>query len=165
MQSHVTSMHLYCSDGKGVESHLNRVKNILQNLTSLVTKLFYTPGQYTTTKNQLSQSQSHIATDGQSAWSILVSSPVWGSWPDISYSLTATVLSLWGAPSDKGTGMSFVRVIVGNNVSCQYVQYIQFKCSYIMEGYIYIYIYTHTHNMYKASVSPGSVQQIMLYFQ
>jgi hypothetical protein len=47
------------------------------------------------------------------------------------YSLTATVLSLWGAPSDEGTGLSFVRVIVSNNVSCQYVQYIQFICPYI----------------------------------
>jgi hypothetical protein len=33
--------------------------------------------------------------------SVLVSSPVWGSWPDIYYFLTATVLFLWGALSDE----------------------------------------------------------------
>jgi hypothetical protein len=40
-----------------------------------------------------SESQSHIATDGQSiSLSVLVSSLIWGSWPDISYCLTVTVL-------------------------------------------------------------------------
>jgi hypothetical protein len=51
MQSHVKTMHLYCSDGKQAESHLNRVKNILQNRTSLVTKLFYPTGYFKATKN------------------------------------------------------------------------------------------------------------------
>jgi hypothetical protein len=33
--------------------------------------------------------------------SVLVSSPIWGSWPDINYCLTVTVLSISGAPSDE----------------------------------------------------------------
>jgi hypothetical protein len=37
-----------------------------------------------------------------------VSSPIWGSRPDIYYSLTVTVLFLWGALSDERTGLSFV---------------------------------------------------------
>jgi hypothetical protein len=44
-----------------------------------------------------SESESHC--DWQSvSLSILVSSPVWGSWPDISYCLTVNVLSLGGRP-------------------------------------------------------------------
>jgi hypothetical protein len=37
-----------------------------------------------------------------------MSSPIWGSWPDIYYCLTVTVLFLWGALSDGRTGLSFV---------------------------------------------------------
>jgi hypothetical protein len=55
---------------------------------------------------QLTQSQSHIATDGQS---------VRQSWPDIYYCLTVTVLLLWGALSDERTGLSFVRCQLANN--------------------------------------------------
>jgi hypothetical protein len=52
-----------------------------------------------------SRSLSHVTTDGQS---VLVSSPIWGSWSDINYSLTFTVLSISGAPSDKRSDLSFV---------------------------------------------------------
>jgi hypothetical protein len=41
---------------------------------------------------------------------VLVSSPVWGSWPDVNYCLTITVLSISGAPSDERSGLSFVLV-------------------------------------------------------
>jgi hypothetical protein len=44
--------------------------------------------------------------------SVLVSGPIWGSWQDIYYCLTVTVLLLWVALSDERTGLSFVRVIV-----------------------------------------------------
>jgi hypothetical protein len=37
-----------------------------------------------------------------------VSSPIWGSWPDIYCCLTVTVLFLWGTLSDERTGLSFV---------------------------------------------------------
>jgi hypothetical protein len=60
------------------------------------------------------QSESHIATDGQS---VLVSSPIWGSWPDIYYCLTVTVLLLWGVLPEERTGLSFVRVIVCSSKS------------------------------------------------
>jgi hypothetical protein len=38
----------------------------------------------------------------------MVSSRIWCSWPNIYYSLTVTVLFLWGACSDERTGLSFV---------------------------------------------------------
>jgi hypothetical protein len=89
-------------------------------------------------------SQSHIATDGQSvSQSVLVSSPTWGSWPHISFSLTVTVLSLWGALSDERTDLSFVRVIVSSNKSVVriciiFTYYYVSKCMYVC-----MYIYTH----------------------
>jgi hypothetical protein len=58
-----------------------------------------------------SKSKSHC--DWRSvSQSLLVSSPMWGSWSDIYYCLTVTVLFLWGALSDERTGVSFVTVIV-----------------------------------------------------
>jgi hypothetical protein len=39
---------------------------------------------------------------------VLVSSPIWGSWPDIYYRLTVMVLFLCGALSDERTSLSFV---------------------------------------------------------
>jgi hypothetical protein len=50
----------------------------------------------------VSQSQSHIATDGQSISKSCCRAP------DIYYSLTDTVLFLWGALSDERTGLPFV---------------------------------------------------------
>jgi hypothetical protein len=41
---------------------------------------------------------------------VLVSSPVWGSWPDVNSCLTVTVLSISGTPSDERSGLSFVLV-------------------------------------------------------
>jgi hypothetical protein len=55
---------------------------------------------------------------------------------------------MWGALSDERTGLLFARVTVGSTVCCQYVQFTLNVCIY---------------NIYKASVSPGSVQQIMPY--
>jgi hypothetical protein len=59
-----------------------------------------------------SQSQRHIAIDGQSISQSWCRAP-----PDIYYCLTVTVLSLWVALSDERTGLSFVRVIVCSNKS------------------------------------------------
>jgi hypothetical protein len=39
---------------------------------------------------------------------VLVSRPIWGSWPDIYYCLTVTGFFLWGALSEERTGLSFV---------------------------------------------------------
>jgi hypothetical protein len=43
--------------------------------------------------------------------SVLVSSPIWGSWPDIYYCLTVTGFSLWGDLSDERTGLSFSELL------------------------------------------------------
>jgi hypothetical protein len=58
---------------------------------------------------QLVKSKSHYDRRpvGQCA---LVSSPVWGSWSDVNYCLTVTLLSISGAPSDERWGLSFVLV-------------------------------------------------------
>jgi hypothetical protein len=48
-------------------------------------------------------------TVGQSvSLSVLVSSPGWGSWPDVSSCLKVTVLSMWCALSHEMSGLSFV---------------------------------------------------------
>jgi hypothetical protein len=39
--------------------------------------------------------------------SVLVSSPIWGLWPDIYYGLTVTVFLMLGALSDERTGLPF----------------------------------------------------------
>jgi hypothetical protein len=48
--------------------------------------------------------------------SVLVLSPIQGSWPDINYSVTITVLSMAGAPSDERSGLSFVLVTLTASV-------------------------------------------------
>jgi hypothetical protein len=45
----------------------------------------------------------------------LVSSPSWGSWPDISFWMKVTVLSMWGALSDERSDLSFT--VIGCVVS------------------------------------------------
>jgi hypothetical protein len=47
---------------------------------------------------------------------VLVSSPIWGSWPDIYYPSTVTVLFFWGALSDERTGLSFYTLLALTSV-------------------------------------------------
>jgi hypothetical protein len=66
--------------------------------------------------------------------SVLVSSPIWGSWPHINYCLTVTVCSMSGAPSDERSTLSFVLVIV-RQLS---VNVYRFSCNiYVTVAYIY----------------------------
>jgi hypothetical protein len=66
--------------------------------------------------------------------SVLVSSPIWGSWPNIYCWLTFTLLSMSGAPSDERSGLSFVLVIVRPLL----VNIYRFKCNaYVSDIYIY----------------------------
>jgi hypothetical protein len=87
--------------------------------------------------------------------SVLVSSPVWDLWPDINYCSTVTVLPFGGRPLWREDG-SVIRQSVSSirSIVSMYNFYI-LRVSHVIE-----YIY----NIYKASVSPGSVQQIMPYF-
>jgi hypothetical protein len=62
------------------------------------------------------------------------------------------VLSIWGALSDERSGLSFVNH--SQSIVSIYI-YLQFNATLISTSMYYIY---------KASVSPGSVQQIMPYF-
>jgi hypothetical protein len=112
---------------------------------------------------------------------VLVSSPLCGHLTRYWFlfkilGLEFVVLSLWGALSDERSGLSFVSHSL---VICLCVHLLlTFLCfahiylylyNYmycIVYVYIYIYIYTlyNTYNIYKASFSPGSVQQIMPYY-
>jgi hypothetical protein len=59
---------------------------------------------------RVSKSKSHCDWwSGSQSVNLGVSS-IWGSWPDIYYCLTVTVLLLWAALSEERTGQSFVRV-------------------------------------------------------
>jgi hypothetical protein len=78
--------------------------------------------------------------------------PIWGLWPDLYYCQTVAGLLMWSALSDESTSLSFARLSQQYYVSYQYVQ---FTCYKSLNVCIY--------NIYKASVSSGSVQQIMPY--
>jgi hypothetical protein len=68
----------------------------LQNSTHLIT----TQIDSSSTELKQSQSQSHVATDGQSVSKSWCRDPIWGSWPDIFYYLTFTVF--FCAPLTRG---------------------------------------------------------------
>jgi hypothetical protein len=53
---------------------------------------------------------------------------------------------MWGSLTDDRTGLSFARVTVSSNTS--------------VVGMYNLHVITCMYNIYKASVSPGSVQQI-----
>jgi hypothetical protein len=55
----------------------------------------------------LSDSESYITTDGQSASLSWNKAPVWGLRPDFYYCQTVADLLMWGALSDEKTGLSF----------------------------------------------------------
>jgi hypothetical protein len=62
------------------------------------------------------------------------------------------ILSIWGALSDERSGLSFVNH--SQPIVSIYI-YLQFNLTLVSTSMYYIY---------KASVGPGSVQQIMPYF-
>jgi hypothetical protein len=102
----------------------------------------------------VSQSESESHCDWRPVrLSILVPSPVWGSWPDTSYCLTGTVLSLGGRPlwREDGSVVCQSQSAVLGQLWVGRIIYIL----HVLHGTKCIY------NIYKASVCPGSVQQIM----
>jgi hypothetical protein len=111
----------------------------------------------TATKSE-SQSQSYVTTDGQSFSLSSNKAPIWGLWPELyySYCLTVTGFLMWGALSDERTGLSFFRVIVSSSKSLS-------VCT-IHILHVIKRMYICMYNMYNASVSAGSVQQIMPYY-
>jgi hypothetical protein len=110
------------------------------------------PGRNTRFFSSQSQSQSHIATDDQSISKSWCRSPS-GAHDQILITVWQLLSCPWeGALSDERTGLSSASSI--RSVVSMYNFYI-LHVSHVIE-----YIY----NIYKASVSPGSVQQIMPYF-
>jgi hypothetical protein len=74
--------------------------------------------------------------------------PIWGLRPDLYYCQPVAGLLMWGALSDERAGLSFARL--------SQQQYVFFSvCT------IYKFLNVCIYNIYKVSVSPGSVQQIM----
>jgi hypothetical protein len=55
-------------------------------------------------------SESYITTDGQSASLSLNKAPIWGLRPDFYYRHIVAGLLMWGALSDKRTGLPFTIV-------------------------------------------------------
>jgi hypothetical protein len=85
---------------------------------------------------QFSQSES----ESNCGWlsvclSVLVSSPVLGSWPDISYCLTVTVLSFGGALSEERTSLSFVSqsAVLGQLSVCTIFTF--YMCHMLLKSY------------------------------
>jgi hypothetical protein len=70
-------------------------------------------------------------------------------------------LSLWGALSVERPGLSFVSHSL---VICLCVHLLFTFLSFTLLPYTYIYTLHNTYNIYKASFSPGSLQQIMPYY-
>jgi hypothetical protein len=98
-----------------------------------------------------SQSQSHIATDGQSVCLSWCRAPS-GAHDHILITVWQLLSCPWeGALSDERTGLSFVSqpAVLGQLSVCTIFTF--YMCRMLL-------------NTYKASVSPGSIQQIMPYF-
>jgi hypothetical protein len=57
--------------------------------------------------NAISESESYVTTDGQSARLSWNKTPIWGLRPDLNYCLTVAGLLIWGTLSDERTGLSF----------------------------------------------------------
>jgi hypothetical protein len=62
------------------------------------------------TGSLLSESESYVTTDGQSAGLSWTKVTIWGWRPDLYYCLTVARLLIWGVLSDESTGLSFTIV-------------------------------------------------------
>jgi hypothetical protein len=100
---------------------------------------FCRPLRLTGLRLRYSQSQSHVSTDDQSVSQyVLMSNPFWFSWPDVCYCLMINVVSLWGALSDKRSGLSIVIQSLQYLVICQHIyKYLHFRC------FTYKFMYMH----------------------
>jgi hypothetical protein len=93
-----------------------KIFTIRAPFSSLYSHLLNPPGLSTLSlslKNELLQSvqvKVKVTLRLTVSQSVLVSSAIWGSSPDIYYCLIVTVLLLWGALSYERTGLSFIRV-------------------------------------------------------
>jgi hypothetical protein len=56
----------------------------------------------------VSESESYVTTDGQSASLSWNKAPIWGLLPDLYYCLSVAGLLMWGALSDERSGLSLV---------------------------------------------------------
>jgi hypothetical protein len=82
------------------------------------------------------KSQSYVTTDGQSASLLWCQAPIWDLRPDFFFYLIVACFLMWGALSDERTMYNIFT--------------------------FYKLLHECMYNIYKASVSPGSVKQIML---
>jgi hypothetical protein len=77
--------------------------------------------QYESTKLEFwcrlwAQIQSYCLIKVKVTLRLTVSLSWWVTWSDIRFSLTVTVLSLWGALSEERTGLSIARIIFSSNM-------------------------------------------------
>jgi hypothetical protein len=90
-----------------------------------------------------------VTTDCQSGSLSWDRAPIWDLRPDLYYCMIFACFFKWDVLSDERTGLSLARVTDSCNKSV--------VCILIYRLHIIKYIY----NIYKASVSSGSVQQII----
>jgi hypothetical protein len=100
--------------------------------------------------SQLHSSQSYVTTDGQSASLSWTKAHIYGLRPDLYYCQTVAGLLMWGALL-RGR----VCRLPQSTVSSKYM-------SVVSTIYI-LHVIKCIYNIHKASVSPGSVEQIMPY--
>jgi hypothetical protein len=85
------------------------------------------------------RSQIYVTTNGQSVSLSWRQAPIWDLRPIFFFCLTVAGLLMWGVLSGERTGLFFTL----------------YKVPYIYILHVWLYI----HSIYKASISPGSVQQ------
>jgi hypothetical protein len=111
----------------------------------------YHPRRLTVHNSLLSKSKSRYDWWSVSQY-VKVSSPLWNLWPDITFCPKVVV---WKLLSCLNGALSLMRGRVCNFSFLAFTSRIYVSCVLQFSNIIY--------NMYKASFSPGSVQQIMLY--
>jgi hypothetical protein len=83
-------------------------------------------------------------TDSQSASQSWCQAPIWYLRPDFCFCQTAAGVLMWDPFSDERTGQTL-------------------ECTMYNTFTFYMLLHEWIYNIYKASLSPGSVQQIMPY--
>jgi hypothetical protein len=120
------------------------------------------PAPLSQAETECSKSKSHY--DRRSVGqSVLVSSPIWVSWPDINFCLSFTVLSMSGAPSDARSGLS--SVLVTWTASVQFSNFAAGLCRLLYLRRVWSAFFTWkrhkpSHNVKVAVHGEGTVNEL-----
>jgi hypothetical protein len=107
-----------------------------------------------------SESKSHC--DWRSvSQSILVSSPVWDSWPDIYWCLIVTVLFLWSAISDGRMGLYFVYAAGPCQSSLFRVRVLWDSWPYFTVSDLRLALELHKEHLVEGLISPAVMETLL----